>query len=485
MRTPGSLSCALTRFVGVQFPNRLFAWGARAMVTHLGMSRFALLLSGDFNLSHYKFNLRRDLLGAINVGVGELIGAKTEHILSGRHRALQLIGGRLGGGMSLGLGNSMEHALDVTLDYFSGSRQNDFLLRHFLAELPKEMVKGIVMDSSFHLAHFGIGLLFRAKSLRLPARHIEYERVRERIKNNQDLMPIRRQDFYFTFLEKNCEASATLSTLIHRGPEDFQLAWKNPRTRELLTEAMRRDVFLTQASNLDPFIKEIDHVLERETNNEKIFKRLREKFLELKTGSPEAPQDERRIKKVSLRVQQLVDLSGVTCPSNYLDIGCSSGDITVPFGNRLGLSKENILGVDVVRSPNSSNFEGLTHTLYDGAHLPFEDNSIEFITALSVLHHTQNLEMLIREIHRVLKPGGSFLVREMGAYTSADWAFQYHMDLLWYHVFLDLPEVPNPGHFLNSRAWRHLITSTGLKHFFTSYVELESPYQPVFMMFKK
>lgn len=41
--------------------------------------------------------------------------------------------------------------------------------------------------------------------------------------------------------------------------------------------------------------------------------------------------------------------------------------------------------------------------------LPFEDNTFDVVYARAVLHHMSDLELACREIHRVLKPGGSFI----------------------------------------------------------------------------
>ncbi|MDD2706759.1 MAG: class I SAM-dependent methyltransferase [Verrucomicrobiae bacterium] len=44
----------------------------------------------------------------------------------------------------------------------------------------------------------------------------------------------------------------------------------------------------------------------------------------------------------------------------------------------------------------------------DGEKLPFRDNSFDRVWSWGVIHHSSNTAALVREIHRVLKPGGLF-----------------------------------------------------------------------------
>lgn len=52
----------------------------------------------------------------------------------------------------------------------------------------------------------------------------------------------------------------------------------------------------------------------------------------------------------------------------------------------------------------------------------FPDNSFDVVTCFGVLHHIPNVSKVMAEIHRVLKPGGHFLLREpivsMGDWTK-------------------------------------------------------------------
>lgn len=50
----------------------------------------------------------------------------------------------------------------------------------------------------------------------------------------------------------------------------------------------------------------------------------------------------------------------------------------------------------------------------------FADDSFDVVTAFSALHHIANVSTVIRECHRVLKPGGFFLCREP-IVSMGDW----------------------------------------------------------------
>lgn len=46
----------------------------------------------------------------------------------------------------------------------------------------------------------------------------------------------------------------------------------------------------------------------------------------------------------------------------------------------------------------------------DAENLPFEDGTFDIVYSFGVLHHTENTEQAIKELHRVLKPGGQAAV---------------------------------------------------------------------------
>jgi len=46
----------------------------------------------------------------------------------------------------------------------------------------------------------------------------------------------------------------------------------------------------------------------------------------------------------------------------------------------------------------------------DATRLPFADNSMDCVYSFGVLHHIPEIEQVMREIHRVLKPGGTVMI---------------------------------------------------------------------------
>jgi SAM-dependent methyltransferase len=81
--------------------------------------------------------------------------------------------------------------------------------------------------------------------------------------------------------------------------------------------------------------------------------------------------------------------------------------------------------------------------------MPFDDASFDLIVCFSVLHHIPNVSTVIREMHRVLKPGGSVLLREP-THSMGDW------------------RQPRRGLTKHERGiplslFRHIITSAGFR----------------------
>jgi SAM-dependent methyltransferase len=88
---------------------------------------------------------------------------------------------------------------------------------------------------------------------------------------------------------------------------------------------------------------------------------------------------------------------------SMMDFGCGSK----PYKSLFSVSE--YIGVDFQGQGHSHENE-VIDVFYDGHHLPFEDNRFDSIFSSEVFEHVFNLEEMIKELNRVLKPGGKMLV---------------------------------------------------------------------------
>lgn len=86
-----------------------------------------------------------------------------------------------------------------------------------------------------------------------------------------------------------------------------------------------------------------------------------------------------------------------------LDFGCGARPYEALF------NVEKYIGLDIEVSGHPS--EGKKPDIYyDGKRIPLDDASVDHVFAAEVFEHVFNAEELYREIFRVLKPGGTFLM---------------------------------------------------------------------------
>lgn len=111
------------------------------------------------------------------------------------------------------------------------------------------------------------------------------------------------------------------------------------------------------------------------------------------------------MKDFTFKVEELI-YKYIKKDSLVLDVGCGTGIRT----SKLKQKTKRITGLDLknfVKEKYKSDFKLV---LGDGTKIPFRDKHFDFVTCWDVIEHVEKDELLLREIHRVLKPGGLLLM---------------------------------------------------------------------------
>lgn len=189
-------------------------------------------------------------------------------------------------------------------------------------------------------------------------------------------------------------------------------------------------------------------------------------------------QDSRATNRANLLIRMLPQ---DFIPETMLDIGVGDGSITSAIQRHYDLPKDKVFGTDIVTPREEPSF---TFNLVDGSDLPFNDNSFDLITANMVLHHVDDLDGLLQEIRRVLRPNGYLIISEhdilsnmnsedISGLTSEEWReyVSSFLDIvhLLYEVILSDPQETEPQEFeesfrrnyLSSEEWKNLLESAG------------------------
>lgn len=124
---------------------------------------------------------------------------------------------------------------------------------------------------------------------------------------------------------------------------------------------------------------------------------------------------------------------------NILDIGCGLGDTTLMLNERFPNSTITGLDGDAALIETATAEKTLLHSNFnfvcgDALHLPFEENSFDFVFTRYCLHHLISALDGLKEMKRVCKPGGIVFAHEpdinsIVSYPES-WAYQKHKDYL-------------------------------------------------------
>jgi ubiquinone/menaquinone biosynthesis C-methylase UbiE len=111
-------------------------------------------------------------------------------------------------------------------------------------------------------------------------------------------------------------------------------------------------------------------------------------------------------------------------PLFILDIGCGTGSqlvanrAVVPHGRLVGLDRS--LGMLREARPKAPD---IAWVQADGARLPFQARSFDFVTCQHALHHVQDKAAMLQSAFRILRTGGRLVIFSLCPQESVDWLY--------------------------------------------------------------
>jgi SAM-dependent methyltransferase len=115
---------------------------------------------------------------------------------------------------------------------------------------------------------------------------------------------------------------------------------------------------------------------------------------------------ERRRRKVGRAYDMALEIAPVIPPeSRVLDVGCGSGFIAHHLSAMLAT---NVIGIDLAATTEAA----IDYRQFNGRRFPVAKESIDVVLLCYMLHHAQDLAIIMNELRRVLSDGGLAVVYE-------------------------------------------------------------------------
>ena len=131
--------------------------------------------------------------------------------------------------------------------------------------------------------------------------------------------------------------------------------------------------------------------------------------------------------------QEIVSRLGTA--QSILDVGCGDGRLTCYLAKETGCE---VMGVDISRSgfrkaKKLAYKTGVEHLMRcikgDATHLNFPNGQFDVAILSYSLHHIEDQSATLREMHRVLRPGGTIMVSEHELKENGAKSGCYHFTL--------------------------------------------------------
>ena len=159
-------------------------------------------------------------------------------------------------------------------------------------------------------------------------------------------------------------------------------------------------------------------------------------------------QRERRRRKVGRAYDMALEVARVLpAKSRVLDVGCGSGYIAHHLS---AILRADVIGLDLGARAEA----GIDYRQFDGKHFPVQDRSVDAVLLCYVLHHAQDLGLVMNELRRVLDFRGQAIIYE--DIPTAWW----DRLVCWIHN-LKWRKRTGPCRFRRESEWRAVFNAVG------------------------
>ncbi|MDG4951134.1 bifunctional demethylmenaquinone methyltransferase/2-methoxy-6-polyprenyl-1,4-benzoquinol methylase UbiE [Weeksellaceae bacterium KMM 9724] len=155
--------------------------------------------------------------------------------------------------------------------------------------------------------------------------------------------------------------------------------------------------------------------------------------------------------------KKVVKMVTETQPKTILDVATGTGDLAIALAKKNPQAK--ITGFDLsngmlehgrVKVAEKNLTDQIEMIQGDAENMPFEDNTFDAITVAFGVRNFETLEKGLKEIHRVLKPGGKFVILE---FSQPE---QFPMKQLYNFYFKNILPVIGKTFSKDHRAYTYL-----------------------------
>jgi len=184
-------------------------------------------------------------------------------------------------------------------------------------------------------------------------------------------------------------------------------------------------------------------------------------------------------------VLRAIEGAGSPASGDYLDVGSGGGQLLRVIAARYSL---NPFACDYTNRLMEAPGQEVEVADLNHEPLPYSDNRFALVTCIETIEHLENFRALIREIYRVLKPGGLAVISTPNILNLRSRLRYFSSG--FYNLFgplaLDEPRVHGPRGHITPVNWfylAHALLSAGFENLLVSVDKYQRRSLPAFLLF--